>query len=204
MLCTVICTRIISHFPESHSLFSFDIQGCHWSPSQLDLTACSQVSPDQPAHPHLSFLSQTADKFLFHTGNSCCWSPCLKLRMTLHAALLNVILFLSPRSTKSSKFLSYDNLILLHIDNTSQLCVNPAQLPCTHPNPAHRAGSIQQAQAWSQGSKNTNLSPSWWLSLNTSLHSDNFICMQLLYLFLSQLLFHLSFLILNHHLHFKQ
>lgn len=141
----MICTMIISHFPESLILFSFVIQGCYWSPSQLYLTACSQVSPDQPVHPHLSLLSQTADaadELLFHTGNSCYWSPHLKLCMTLHSALLNVILFLSLRSTKSSKFLSYDNLILLHIDNTSQTLCHPAQLLGTHPNPTHRSEQL--------------------------------------------------------------
>ena len=152
-LCVMICTMIISHFPESLILFSFDIQGCYWSPSQLYLTACSQVSPDQPVHPHFSLLSRTADELLFHTGNSCYWSPRLKLCMTLHSALLNVTLFLSLLSTKSSKFLSYDNLILLRIDNTSQLCVIPhSSWAHTQTLPTGQSSSIQQAQAWSQGS----------------------------------------------------
>lgn len=161
MLCRMICTMIMSRFPGSLILFPFDIHGCHWSPSQLYLTACLQVSPDQPVHPHLSFLSQTADELLFHTGNSCYWSPRLKLCMTLHSALLNVILFLSLRSTKSSKFLSYDNLILLHIDNTSQLCVIPhSSWAHTQVLPTGQSSSVQQAQAWSQGSNSTHLSPS--------------------------------------------
>lgn len=159
-LCMMICTVIISQFAESLILFSFDTQGCHRSPSQPYLTACSQVSPDQPVHPHLSLLSRTADEFPFHTGNSCYWSPRLKLCMTSHSALLNVILFLSRQSTKSSKFLSYDNPILLHIDNASQLCVIPhSSWAHTQILPTGQSGSIQQAQAWSQGSNSTNLSP---------------------------------------------
>lgn len=150
---------IKSHFPEFLVLFSFDIQGCHWGPSQLYPTACLQVSPDLPAHPHLSLWPRAADELLFHTGNSCYWSPRLKLRMTLHSALLNVILFLSLRSTKSSKFLSYDNLVHLHVDNTSQLCVIPhGSWAHTQILPTGHSGSIQQAQAWSQGSNNPNLS----------------------------------------------
>ena len=148
----MICTMITSDFLEPLTLFPFDIQGCHRCPSQLYLTACSQVSPDQPVHPHLSFLSRTADELLFHTGNSCYQSPRLKLCMTLHSGLLNVILYLSLQSTKSSKFLSYDNLILLHIDNTSQLCVVPhSSWAHTQTLPTAQSGSVQQAQAWSHG-----------------------------------------------------
>lgn len=187
-LSMMICTMIIPHIPESVILFSFDIQGCHWSPSQLCLTACLQISPDKP---HLSLPSWTVDELLFHTRSSCYWSPQLKLCMTLHSALLNAILFLSLWSTKSSKFLLYDIW-------SSSLPTIPPTFVSPRRARTGQSGSIQQSLVPRE--KQTNLFPSQWLSLNTSLHSDNFIYMPLLYLFLSQLLLHLSILVLNHYI----
>lgn len=148
-----------------------------------------------PVPPHLCPLSPPATS-PFHTQNSCCWSQRTKLCMTLHPALLNVILFLSLQSTKSSKFLSYDNPVLL-----------PPRPP---PSPVSRRAHTQHSPSsprphpdgpWEQQIRSL---PSQRPSLNTSLPSDNFIWMQLLYLLLSQLLLHLSALVLNHHLPFKQ
>lgn len=129
------------------------------------LTACSQVSPDQPVHPHLSLLSRTADELLFHTGNSRYRSPRLKLCMTLHSTLLNVILFLSLRSTKSSKFLSYDNLILLRIDK-------PPNLVSSHmapgPSPQVRAAPVNRRKPGPLGA-----------TALISLHPDDFLSIPL-------------------------
>lgn len=194
--CMMICTTIVSHFPEFLILFSFGIQGCQWSPSQLNLSACSQVSPEQPVHPHLSLLSWTTDELLFHTGNSCYWSPCLQLYTTALSTIKCHFMSITPNQQ------SHLNSFHMIIWSSSVLTIPPKFLS-SHTAPGHTPRPCTQLRAWSRGSNATHLPPSWWLSLNTSFHSDNFICMQWLYLFFGQVLFHLSILALNHHLHFK-
>lgn len=106
------------------------------------------------------------------------------------------------QSTKSSKFLSCDNLILLCTDNTSQVFVIPHL--GTHSDPAHGSEQIHSTGPSLVPREQHHQSPSIPMTfLNTSFHSDNFICIQWLYIFFGKVLFHLSILVLNHHLHFK-
>lgn len=119
---------------------------------------------------------------------------------TLHDFALSTIKchFMSITPNQQSHLNSFHMIIW-----SSSVLTIPPKFLSSHTAPGHTPRPCTQLRAWSRGSNATHFPPSWWLSLNTSFHSDNFICMQWLYLFFGQVLFHLSILALNHHLHFK-
>lgn len=125
----MICTMIVITFTWIfHVIFLWNPR-MSMVPFQLHLSACSQVSFEQPVQPHLPLLSWTTDEFLFHTGNSCYWSPCLWLYFALSTAKYH---FMSITPNQQSHLNAFHVII-----GSSSVLTIPSKILSSHTAAGH-------------------------------------------------------------------